>query len=349
MSMDKATGGTVLDRILDSLTSAAKVSRAYQVRPAAVLWTDHEGQWRGLGERLREMLPQFLVLGDYAPAERRGPAIWIKSMIGRALDGADWPASAVPIVYLPSVSRADLRAIETCPRGLQPLAELQYRGVFWSQINGRDWTVNAFLLSSRGGLNLDVSGDQATQAAMHRALDALLDTPVDALKDKRLEAADFDALMSADPVRDLLAWMNDPEGTVAEWQGARWDVFHSRCKADWKFDPEGDGVLVAAERIAEGQREWEPLWQRYGSGWRAFPRVIERLKLASIPAKLDLFTDLSRYPKANDEGEEKLRAALTGLGHIELCGRPGVRARGAESAGEHHPRGASTAGQRHFR
>lgn len=64
-------GATVLDRILDSLTSAANVSRAYQVRPAAILWTDHEGQWRVLAERLRVMLPQLLVLGDYAPAERR--------------------------------------------------------------------------------------------------------------------------------------------------------------------------------------------------------------------------------------------------------------------------------------
>lgn len=243
-------------------------------------------------------------------------------MIGRVLDEADWPASVVPIVYLSGVSRADLRAIETCPRGLQPLAELQYRGMFWSQINGRDWTVNAFLSSSRGGLNLDVSEDQVTQAAMHRALDALLVTPVDTLKGKRLEATDFDALLSADPVRDLLTWMNDPDGSAADWQGARWEAFRSRCKADWKFDPKADGVLVAAERIAEGQREWETLWQRYGSGWRAFPRVSKQLKLAPIPVKLDLFTDLSRYPKANDEGEEKLRSALArleGVHHSEAA------------------------------
>ena len=38
---------TVLDQLIASLTSAANVSRAYQVRPAAVLWTDQEGQWRG--------------------------------------------------------------------------------------------------------------------------------------------------------------------------------------------------------------------------------------------------------------------------------------------------------------
>jgi hypothetical protein len=210
---------TVLDRVLSSLTAAADVSRAWQVRPAAVLWTDHDGQWRGVAERLRGVLPQLLTLGDFAPAERRGPAIWIKCMLAGTLEEADWPAGAVPVVYLPGVSRADLRAIESCPRALQPLAELQYRGLFWSQINGRDWTVNAFLSSSRGGLSLDLSGDQATRGALHRALDILLDTPVDDLRGRRLEAADFDALLSADPVRDLLTWMNDPEATAADWRG----------------------------------------------------------------------------------------------------------------------------------
>ncbi|NEX20187.1 hypothetical protein G3480_07650 [Thiorhodococcus mannitoliphagus] len=196
---------------------------------------------------------------------------------------------------------------------MQPLAELQYRGLFWSQLNGRDWTLNAFLSSSRGGLNLDLSADQATQQAMHRALDVLIDTPVDALKGWRLEAADFDALLSSDPIRDLLTWMNDPEGSAQEWQGARWDAFSSRCKADWKLDPKADGVLVAAEHISEGRREWNAVWERYQSGWRSFPKVIERLRLASLPVVQDLFADLSRYPRRNDEAEDSLRSSLAGL------------------------------------
>lgn len=39
---------SVLDRILESLRAAPNISRTYQARPAAVLWTDHEGQWRGV-------------------------------------------------------------------------------------------------------------------------------------------------------------------------------------------------------------------------------------------------------------------------------------------------------------
>jgi len=44
-----------------------------------------------------------------------------------------WTPGTVPIIYLPGISRATLRATEECPPELKPLAELQYRGVFWSQ------------------------------------------------------------------------------------------------------------------------------------------------------------------------------------------------------------------------
>jgi hypothetical protein len=127
---------TVLDRVLDSLRSAGNISRAYQVRPAAMLWTDHEGQWRRLAERLRAMLPELLMLGDHAPEERRGP-------------------------------------------------------------------------------------------------------------------------------------------------------------------------------------EWKTVWERYRGGWRAFPKVIERLKLASLPAQVDLLTDLRHYPQANEEAEDKLRSGLAALAGLE--------------------------------
>lgn len=56
------------------------------------------------------------------------------------------------MLYLPSVSRQEIRAVEECPRELQPLAEIPYRGILWGQRNGKDWTVAAFLQSQEGGL-----------------------------------------------------------------------------------------------------------------------------------------------------------------------------------------------------
>lgn len=75
---------------------------------------------------------------------------WLKCAVAGKL-GTQLPkARTCPDSYLPGTSRADLRAIEIGPRELQPLAELQYRGVFWSQANGKDWTVNAFLSAKKG-------------------------------------------------------------------------------------------------------------------------------------------------------------------------------------------------------
>jgi hypothetical protein len=68
---------------------------------------------------------------------------------------------------------------------------LQYRGVFWTQINGKDWTVNAFLRAIKGGLGLDVAQDNATQEALKRILEAglLLGRTVEELQGRQINAA----------------------------------------------------------------------------------------------------------------------------------------------------------------
>src|SRR3546814_15658053 len=109
-------------------------------------------------------MPGLLVFGSYDPDQRSGPAIWLKCAIAGLLP--EIPLEGTPIVYLPGVSRADLRAIESCPRELQPLAELQYRGAFWSQANAKDWTISAFLSSKNGGLGLDLAQDTADRKSV---------------------------------------------------------------------------------------------------------------------------------------------------------------------------------------
>ena len=121
------------------------------------------------------------------------------------------PPGVVPILYLPNVSRQELRAGGDCPPDLQPLIELQYRGAVWHQRNGRDWTVEAFL-TSEDGLGLDIAKDNRTRDAMLRALALLAAEPLAGLRGRRLEADDFDRLAIGDPVRDLLGWMSDSEG-----------------------------------------------------------------------------------------------------------------------------------------
>jgi hypothetical protein len=309
---------TLLDTLLQSLATAAKVNTSVQATPAAILWTDADRQWSPALPRLRQALPGLLSLGDYQPEGGRGPAIWLKCAAAGLVPGL--VAGPGPcIIYLPGVSRADLRAIESCPRDLQPLAELQYRGVFWSQANGKDWTVNAFLTSKNGGLGLDVAQDRATQEALGQALAAglLLDRPVEDLKGRQINAEWLHSLLAPNPTRDLLVWMNDPAAAQAQWGSARWDLFLKRCKADFGFHPVSDGPLAAAERLAREDGKWSAVAELYRDSFASFPKVYALLLKVPPPKQQDLFdapSTLAGYPQVNEQREAALRYALAACG-----------------------------------
>ena len=307
--MAQGSNGTVLEALAHSLTKASVYNRGVMVGPAAILWTDEGRQWEGLIPLLRDLLPSLVQLGPYDPAARSGPAVWLRCLLAGELEAQGWSCEPVPILYLPGVSRQMLRAVESCPRHLQPLAELQYRGVLWSQQNARDWTVLAFL-KSKEGLGLDVAQDKATLDALQRALLMLADTPVETLRGRRLEGSDFDQLLSPDPARDLLRWMSDPDTTRAGWTGAHWEAFRSICQSTFGFDPQADGALTAAERMAGREGAWKRVWLRFVESPRSYPGIPTLLEQAHPRT---LLFDPSAWPKHNAQAEETLRAALLAL------------------------------------
>ena len=308
---------TITVALVAALRNAARVNDSVQAKPVAVLWTDADAQWRPALTRIRQACPGLLQLGDYRPAEGQGPAIWLKCALAGVVPEA--PGGIGPaILYLPGVSRADLRAIESCPRDLQPLAELQYRGVFWSQANGKDWTLNAFLTSRNGGLGLDVAQDKATQETLGQALAAgvLLNRPLDDLTGRQINAEWLHSLLAPNPTRDLLVWMNDPDAAKAQWDEARWNIFLKRCKTDFGFDPVGDGPLAAAERLAKGRGRWAAMNELYRDSFASFPNLYALL-LNVKPPQLELFDDpstLASYPLVNEEREAELRYAMASFG-----------------------------------
>ncbi|QBQ53365.1 BREX-1 system phosphatase PglZ type B [Nitrosococcus wardiae] len=301
---------TVIEALVRALESAAKYNPNDVVQPAAILWTDHDSQWQPIIPQLRRLMPQLLTLGEYAPEHRTGPAIWLRSVVDRALENVEISQETTPIVYLPGISRQELRAVQECPDHLKPLVELQYRGVCWTQKNGKDWTVEAFLVSEEGGLGLNVARDAATRRAMLGALAELATTSLERLRGKYLEAEDFDKLFSDDPAKDLLLWLSDSEMVKSGWKEGRWNAFKSRCKTDFKFDPDKDGELVAAELLGKQEGAWARVWERFAEAPALYPGVPELLGKA-MPD--DLFVELSSWPQKNEEQEVVLRQALLNL------------------------------------
>lgn len=321
-------------KLAEALSSAAKVNRSLMAAPAAILWPDPDRQWQDIIPSLAGEVPGLLTLGDYEPGVRRGPSIWLKTVVGGALPLLE--PGVVPVIYLPGVSKADLKAIESCPRDLQPLAELQYRGAFWSQSNGKDWTVNAFLAAKNGGLGLDVAQDKETQAVLGQALKSgvLLGQSVEDLQGRAINAEWLLSLMAPNPARDVLVWMDAPEASRAEWGDVLWDVFAKRCKSDFGFDPVADGVLVAAERLAKSEGKWAAVMQLYRDSFASFPKVFELLSKVQ-PPDLGLFPDmdqLSGYPQANAQGEASVRASLSACVAMDA---PQVRAAVTAADKEH--------------
>lgn len=306
------TANTLLEAVHQSLLRAGRYDPGTLVTPAAILWTDADGQWQPLVSQLRPLMPELLTLGDYNPEEKTGPAIWLRCVIERMLPEVELPDKAIPVIYIPEVSRQVLRAGEECPDSLKPLVELQYRGTVWTQRNGKDWTVEAFLVSE-DGLGLDVAKDKETRQAMLRALPQLASTPVSRLRGKRLEAEDFDRLMVADTPRELLLWLNDPVNTREKCGGDKWAAFCARCKAEYGFDPQGEGELIAAERLGLRETEaWQTLWQRYAEAPALYPGIPEILRRAK-PMSLMTKIDREPWPDENEAEEASLRQSLLEL------------------------------------
>jgi hypothetical protein len=283
------------------------------VAPVAVLWTDADGQWGPVVEQLRPLCAELLTLGDYDPETRTGPAIWLRCVIEPAVRADKfpdlaWPADTVPVIYMPGVSRQTLRAVEECPDALKPLVELQYRGTVWTQKNGKDWTIRAFLVSGDGGLGLDVAEDKITLQAIQGALSQLAVTPTARLRAKRLEAEDFDRLMVGDTPRDLLLWLGDPDSTRGQWDEGKWSAFRNRCRQDYGFDPEADGEIAGGEKLGERKDAWYGVWERFAESPALYSGIPDLLRRAK--PKGTLIFEKEPWPDENDSMENVLRAAL---------------------------------------
>jgi hypothetical protein len=311
----------LLDRLIASFR-AAMLAPDGIVAPAAILWTDADGQWRQLLSPLRAVFPWIYTFGQYEPATRTGPAIWLKCIVDRTLPEAP-PPGEIPVLYLPHVRRQDLRAAGDCPAHLQPLVELQYRGRVWHQSNGYDWTVRAFLVSG-DGLGLDIAADRRTEEAMLRALPLLAEVDFSALQGKRLDSDDFDRLAVDDPVRDLLLWLGNPETFEAGAKGARWESFCSVCRNEFGLDPEQTSPSEVAGLLISAQSRLERVWKRFADAPQLYGGVA---KLMRDPARLGqgkLSFDGSRDPRINDRDEDELRSALSEIPqkpHPAACAR----------------------------
>jgi len=305
---------TFLDRVRESLTAAmAEYNKEDVTAQRLVIFPDKTGEWEPIIARLRETLP-IVTFGDYNPATLTGPAIYLRSLITRSVDSS-LPEGQTPIIYLPGYSREQLRNLEECPDEIKPLAGLQYLGEVWSQRNGRDWTLLAYLKTSQGGLALKVNDEPETREAIKNAAKVLADESVEYLKSREpLNAAFFDDLHHADPARQILQWMNDPDGEKQTMKaGGDWKSFCTKCKKEYELDPEKDGMASGAELLGKQGGKWVDVWERFKEKPTAYPDVPQLLRNTKLPKWLP---SMDSWPQLNDSREKELSLALIGLKEV---------------------------------
>ena len=241
---------TPLQALLTHLRTAAAHDANAVAPPTCILWPDKEHAWEAALPLLRPHLPELLTFGELDPERKTGPAIWLRTVLAGARPDIALPPDRVPVLYLPGVSRQELRAVGDCPDLLAPIAPLQYSGTWWSQTSGRDWTPAALLVLNDVGLCLDIAGDAATRRALDNSLAEVLQTDVEILRSRTLTQESFERLLVADLIRMLLRWLNGGDAFVAGLAPSAWEAFCAGTKRIYKFLPEADGQLTGASRLA---------------------------------------------------------------------------------------------------
>ena len=303
---------TLTQHVVSALRATAHAFDAGdQVAPCAVLWPDPDRQWEAIVSALQTMIPELFVLGAYAADKRTGPALWLRCIDARVVEGS--PAvGTTPMFYLPGISREKLRAAEDCPQELSPLVELLNRGVAWLHVNGKEWTPYAFLVSKHGGLGLDVAKDQATLDALAGALSTLIDEPLSQLQGRRLDSEFFNGLLAPDTTGLLLLWLSDSEAFRQRRSDTEWKAFCQQCKTEFHFDPSKDGQLKAVNLMVQRNTPWHNVWQRFAGSPAKYPGILEWLNRAA-PKNSSMFDTADVWPSINESEERSLQEGLESL------------------------------------
>jgi len=307
-------GGTLLDGLIAALRVAAGFNRHEMAAPAAILWTDPAREWENILPALRSAMPELLTLGGYDPAIRTGPAIWCKAVVGdAAAHGVEIPAKAVAVIYMPGVAKEQVRGVDGCPTELKPIVELQYRGVMWTQLNGKDWTVRAFLTSADGGLGLRIARDADTARVLLLALPRLLAQPLADWQGKEIDATDLNELLSPDTIKTLLRWMQAAAPTKQAMDTAEWAAFAVTCKNTYGVNPDTSDVTKAGQLLAARKGGWAKVWARFTEAPRNYLGVIEVLRGAKPAGGLFAESEPDAFPQDNEQAELALCDALSKL------------------------------------
>jgi len=309
---------SIYDKVIKALKQAEQHNSNIMVKPEVILWPDPEKQWSEIIPMLQEDLPQLISYGKYKPDRKQGPSIWIKCMVARVLPEANWDENVTPVIYLPGVSKNDLRNVETAKLEFQPLFEYQYTGIMFVQENGKEWTILAFMENPVSGLGLKVTKDEGTKNALKKALPKIFRNS-EIFEGKTIIDSDFlNNIMFPDITQNILKWMCIGDTFLSEMAPDRKDVFINICKTQYGFIPDHKNIFSIAEKLGTQRNQWKYVWQMYANAPGKYPEI-EKLLRSAKPDDLGVGVFAipeESWPQVNEQKENELRSSLVKLSKL---------------------------------
>jgi hypothetical protein len=310
---------SIYDKVSLALKQAENHNSSLMAKPEVILWPDPECQWVDVISVLQSALPQLLIYGNYDPSRKQGPAIWLKCLIAMMLPEADWDRDKIPIIYLPGIAKSDLRNVENAVFNFQPLLEYQYTGTLFTQDNGKEWSILAFVENSTSGLGVKVAQDSATKEALKKTLPTIFQDPEVLVGKSIIDAAYLNNQLFPDIIPAILKWMCKGDDFMHQLDPGRREVFKNLCLTQYDFEPDPKNIKAIAEKLGSKRNSWQYVWQYYANAPAKFPEIEALLRMAK-PA--DLGEGIYAFPKdswpqINDDGEDSLFEALQKIAKLD--------------------------------
>lgn len=306
---------SIFDKVVQSLEQTKQHNGNIMVKPEVILWPDPESQWSSVISILQETFPALLIYGVYDLSKMQGPAIWLKCMVAQTLPEANWASTETPIIYLPGISKNDLKNVQNAGLDFQPLIEYQYTGTIFTQENGKEWTILAFLQNQINGLGIKVAQDTATKDALKKALASIF-KDADVLHNKAIIDAEYlQNQLFPDIIPNILKWICKGDVALKAMEDGKKEIFYNLCQSQYEFEPNQKNIIEIVAKLGSQRNAWKYVWQHYANAPKKYPEIQEYLRAAK--PELLAFPEES-WPQINEANEDELHKSLQSVAKLQL-------------------------------
>jgi hypothetical protein len=303
---------SIYDKVILALKQAESHNGNLMTKPEVILWPDPEKLWLEVITVLQGSRDNLFIYGTYEPQNGQGPSIWLKCMLAKSIPEATWSSKATPIIYLPGVSKNELKNVKEIGFQLQPLVEYQYTGTIFAQENGKEWTIMAFIENQSNGLGIKVNKDNATKEALKKALPTIFQDK-EIFNGKTYIDADFvNNQLFPNIIPSILKWICKGDAFLDTLISGKKEVFDNICRAQYDFEPDHRNIKAIVEKLGTQKNGWNSVWQFYAAAPQKYIEIEELLRLAKPN---DLGSGIfaipqESWPQVNEQKENELRAQL---------------------------------------